>query len=50
MHRDISPDNILVYENGSKFKICDFGFASSDNKSLMFCGKDYFMPPEIDNL
>ncbi|CDW77749.1 camk family protein kinase [Stylonychia lemnae] len=27
MHRDLSPDNILVFENGQRFKICDFGMA-----------------------
>ena len=27
-HRDLSPDNVLVYENNTKFKLCDFGVAS----------------------
>ena len=28
IHRDISPDNVLVYNNGTNFKLCDFGLTS----------------------
>lgn len=27
MHRDIKPENILLNENASVLKLCDFGFA-----------------------
>ncbi|CDW75511.1 serine threonine-protein kinase nek3 [Stylonychia lemnae] len=47
MHRDLSPENILVFENGKKFKICDFGMAQLISKSNSFVGKHYFKAPEI---
>ncbi|CDW85171.1 protein kinase domain containing protein [Stylonychia lemnae] len=48
MHRDLSPDNILVFENGQKFKICDFGMAQLLSSSNTYVGKPYFKAPEID--
>ncbi|CDW89815.1 camk family protein kinase [Stylonychia lemnae] len=47
MHRDLSPDNILVFENGKKFKICDFGMAQLLSSSNSIVGKPFFMAPEI---
>ncbi|CDW85895.1 phosphoenolpyruvate carboxylase kinase [Stylonychia lemnae] len=48
MHRDLSPDNILVFENGTKFKICDFGFAQMNSQSTSFVGKPFFQAPEVN--
>ncbi|CDW84515.1 phosphoenolpyruvate carboxylase kinase [Stylonychia lemnae] len=47
MHRDLSPENILVFENGNKFKICDFGLSQLLSNSTSFVGKPYFKAPEI---
>ncbi|CDW89426.1 protein kinase domain containing protein [Stylonychia lemnae] len=47
MHRDLSPDNILVFENGKKFKICDFGLSQMLNESYTVVGKQNFIAPEI---
>ncbi|CDW91836.1 protein kinase domain containing protein [Stylonychia lemnae] len=48
MHRDLSPDNILVFENGKKFKICDFGLSQMKPNTYSFVGKPFFKAPEID--
>ena len=50
VHRDISPDNILVHRNGSA-KVVDFGIAKAANSSSgtrtgTLKGKVAYMPPE----
>lgn len=50
VHRDISPDNILVHKNGSA-KVVDFGIAKAANSSQAtrtgtLKGKVAYMPPE----
>src|SRR5919201_953905 len=50
VHRDISPDNILVHRNGVA-KVVDFGIAKAVNSSGMtrtgtLKGKVAYMPPE----
>ncbi|CDW90176.1 tldc domain-containing protein [Stylonychia lemnae] len=45
-HRDISPDNILVFD-GLIVKICDFGIASYGTKTKLNAGKDDYKAPEI---
>jgi eukaryotic-like serine/threonine-protein kinase len=50
VHRDISPDNILVHRNGMA-KLVDFGIAKAANSSGMtrtgtLKGKVAYMPPE----
>jgi serine/threonine-protein kinase len=50
VHRDISPDNILVHRNGAA-KVVDFGIAKAANSSAFtrtgtLKGKVAYMPPE----
>src|SRR4051812_10058004 len=50
VHRDISPDNILVHRNGSA-KVVDFGIAkaagsASQTRTGTLKGKVAYMPPE----
>src|SRR5437867_984080 len=50
VHRDISPDNILVHRNGAA-KVVDFGIAKAANSSSQtrtgtLKGKVAYMPPE----
>ncbi|CDW78758.1 protein kinase domain containing protein [Stylonychia lemnae] len=47
MHRDLSPDNILVFRNGTEFKLCDLGLSTPNVQSKVYVGKQYFKAPEI---
>lgn len=45
-HRDLKPENILVKENGKKIALADFGFATTEKRSIDFrLGSDPFMAP-----
>ena len=49
IHRDIKPENILLENNHSKAKLCDFGWSSHllDNEWLCLSGGTYsYMAPE----
>ncbi len=45
IHRDISPDNIMVSRNGS-VKLIDFGAAISQGENVRVLRKNGFAPPE----
>jgi serine/threonine protein kinase len=47
MHRDMKPDNVFI-KNG-RYKIGDFGFATSKECSNQICGTPQYMAPEIHN-
>ncbi|CDW74839.1 serine threonine-specific protein kinase [Stylonychia lemnae] len=48
IHRDISPQNILVFKDQT-IKICDFGFASYGEQTNANVGKQEYMAPEVNN-
>ncbi|CDW75512.1 likely protein kinase [Stylonychia lemnae] len=48
IHRDISPQNILVFEDLS-IKICDFGFASHGQYTQANVGKQEYIAPEVSH-
>lgn len=49
MHGDIKPDNILVNENKTQAKMCDFGSASSieENEITPYLVSRFYRAPEI---
>ncbi|CDW78049.1 cmgc cdk [Stylonychia lemnae] len=47
IHRDISPQNILVFK-GQVIKICDFGFVSYGDYTNANIGKLDYMAPEVN--
>ncbi|CDW78416.1 tldc domain-containing protein [Stylonychia lemnae] len=47
IHRDISPDNILVFQDKMAFKICDFGLATYGEYTVLAAGKEKYKAPEI---
>ncbi|KAF8514697.1 kinase-like domain-containing protein [Hysterangium stoloniferum] len=49
MHADIKPDNILVSENKTMLKVCDFGSASdvSENDITPYLVSRFYRAPEI---
>lgn len=54
LHRDVKPDNIFVYRNGSKahFVLGDFGFCRTLGQfetKITVCGTPPFMAPEIEH-
>ncbi|CDW77306.1 UNKNOWN [Stylonychia lemnae] len=48
IHRDISPQNILVFEDQS-IKICDFGFVSYGEQTQNLVGKLDYIAPEVSS-
>jgi len=42
MNRDISADNVLVFNGGSIFKICDLGLISFNVHSELVAGKPHY--------
>ncbi|CDW74837.1 camk family protein kinase [Stylonychia lemnae] len=47
IHRDISPQNILVFKD-QIIKICDFGFVSYGDQTNANIGKQEYMAPEVN--
>lgn len=50
IHRDIKPKNILITNNNTKIKICDFGLAKikeSMSRIFTICGSPLYMAPEL---
>ncbi|KAF7290983.1 Protein kinase domain-containing protein [Mycena chlorophos] len=45
-HRDIKPDNILCNEDGSHFRLADFGLATTSRTTKRAGGTASYMPPE----
>ena len=48
-HRDIKPQNFLIYNSNHVFMI-DFGFATSKSTDRLYIGTPYCMALEIDNV
>ncbi|CDW76125.1 camk family protein kinase [Stylonychia lemnae] len=48
IHRDISPQNILVFKD-QIIKICDFGLASYSDITNAKVGKQDYIAPEVNN-
>ena len=50
IHRDVSPQNLLICDDGT-VKVLDFGIAKSDDRTSLTTtgalkGKDLYMSPE----
>ena len=46
IHKDISPDNILIAQDET-IKLCDFGGASLGSSTINIAGKKSYLAPEI---
>lgn len=45
-HRDIKPENIVCSQDGTRVRICDFGLATSEERSSEFgCGSTFYIAP-----
>lgn len=45
-HRDIKPENIVCSQDGTQVRICDFGLATSEERSSEFgCGSTFYIAP-----
>ena len=53
-HRDLKPQNILVFQGGAILKLADFGTAKeigeTDEELKTFTGTPGFMAPEVTKL
>ncbi|CDW88845.1 protein kinase domain containing protein [Stylonychia lemnae] len=47
MHRDLSPENILMFDNAEKIKLFDFGLTKPNSESNEDADNKYFEAPEI---
>ncbi|KAM3136310.1 hypothetical protein pb186bvf_011609 [Paramecium bursaria] len=50
IHRDIKPQNIMIYSPQYKIKIIDFGLSIKNQQQYNRCGTPGYMAPEIVNM
>ena len=52
VHRDIKPDNMILFDDGKTLKLCDFGFTAlcrpdTEERLRTICGSPAYMAPEM---